>query len=111
MKENIIQKLTSKDDKYACAFTDRIVAESHDTDAVSTLKNENGAKITLVSTLKKALIQKLFSVSAAGKNLKEQIFFVSTFLDKYRCNVDKVHMLGYNIAKHSTRKSPCARPV
>ena len=32
MKENIVQKLTSKDDKYACAFTDRIVAESHDTD-------------------------------------------------------------------------------
>ena len=22
MKENIVQKLTSKDDKYACAFTD-----------------------------------------------------------------------------------------
>ena len=84
MKENIVQKLTSKDDKYACAFTDRIVAESHDTDAVSTLKNENGAKITLVSTLKKALIQKLFSVSAAGKNLKEKIFFVSIFLDRYR---------------------------
>ena len=52
--------------------------------AVSTLKNENGAKITLVSTLKKALIQKLFSVSAAGKNLKEKTFFVSTFLDKYK---------------------------
>ncbi len=32
MKENIVQKLTSKDDKYACAITDRIVAESHDTD-------------------------------------------------------------------------------
>ena len=32
MKENIVQKLTSKDDKYACAFTDRIVAESRDTD-------------------------------------------------------------------------------
>ena len=32
MKENIVQKLTSKDDKNACAFTDRIVAESHDTD-------------------------------------------------------------------------------
>ena len=32
MKENIVQMLTSKDDKYACAFTDRIVAESHDTD-------------------------------------------------------------------------------
>jgi hypothetical protein len=32
MKENIVQKLTSKDDIYACAFTDRIVAESHDTD-------------------------------------------------------------------------------
>ena len=31
MKENIVQKLTSKDDKYACAFFDRIVAESHDT--------------------------------------------------------------------------------
>ena len=35
MKENIVQKLTSKDDKYACAFTDRIVAESHDTDGRS----------------------------------------------------------------------------
>ena len=34
MKENIVQKLTSKDDKYACAFTDRIVAESHDTDVI-----------------------------------------------------------------------------
>ena len=32
MKENIVQKLTSKDDKYACAFADRIVAESHDID-------------------------------------------------------------------------------
>lgn len=32
MKENIVQNLTSKDDKYACALTDRIVAESHDTD-------------------------------------------------------------------------------
>ena len=32
MKENIVQKLTSKDDKYACAFSDRIVAESYDTD-------------------------------------------------------------------------------
>ena len=31
MKGTIVQKLTSKDDKYACAFTDRIVAESHDT--------------------------------------------------------------------------------
>ena len=35
MKENIVQKLTSKDDKYAGAFTDRIVAESHDTDVYS----------------------------------------------------------------------------
>ena len=32
MKENIVQKLTSKDDKYACALADKIVAESHDTD-------------------------------------------------------------------------------
>ena len=31
--------------------------------------------------------------------------------DKGGCNVDKVHMLGYNIAKYSTRISPCARPV
>ncbi len=32
MKENIVQKLTSKDDKYACALADKIVTESHDTD-------------------------------------------------------------------------------
>ena len=62
--------------------------------AVSTLKNENGAKITLVSTLKKALIQKLFSVSAAGKNLKEKILFVSTFLDKYRAFLYKLKFCG-----------------
>lgn len=33
MEESIAQKLTSRDDKYACAFADRIVAESRDTDA------------------------------------------------------------------------------
>ena len=32
MKENIVQKLTSKDDKYACALADKIISESHDTD-------------------------------------------------------------------------------
>lgn len=32
MRENIVQELTSKDDKYACALADRIVAESNDTD-------------------------------------------------------------------------------
>ena len=32
MKDNIIQKLTSKDDKYACAFAEKIITESHDTD-------------------------------------------------------------------------------
>ena len=30
MKENIVQKLTSKDDKYACALADKIISESHD---------------------------------------------------------------------------------
>ncbi|MGN0636754.1 MAG: SufBD protein [Huintestinicola sp.] len=32
MKENIISKLTSKDDKYACAFADKIISESKETD-------------------------------------------------------------------------------
>ncbi len=32
MKENIVQMLTSKDDKNACALADKIVLESHDTD-------------------------------------------------------------------------------
>ena len=32
MKENIIEKLTSKDDKYACALADRIISESRETD-------------------------------------------------------------------------------
>lgn len=32
MKENIVQMLTSKDDKFACALVDKIVAESNDTD-------------------------------------------------------------------------------
>lgn len=32
MKENIAAKLTAKDDKYACAFADRIIAESQETD-------------------------------------------------------------------------------
>ena len=32
MKENIIAKLTAKDDKYACAFADKIVSESQETD-------------------------------------------------------------------------------
>ena len=32
MKENIIAKLTLKDDKYACAFADKIISESQETD-------------------------------------------------------------------------------
>ena len=32
MKENIIEKLTAKDDKYACAFADKIISESQETD-------------------------------------------------------------------------------
>lgn len=31
-REDIISKLTSKDDKFACAFTDKIISESLDTD-------------------------------------------------------------------------------
>lgn len=33
MKESILAKLTRKDDKYACAFADKIISESQDTDA------------------------------------------------------------------------------
>lgn len=32
MEENIVAKLTAKDDKYACALADHIVAESQETD-------------------------------------------------------------------------------
>lgn len=32
MKENIIAKLTGKDNKYACAFADKIISESQETD-------------------------------------------------------------------------------
>lgn len=32
MKGSIIAKLTSKDDKYVCAFADKIILESKDTD-------------------------------------------------------------------------------
>ena len=32
MKENIVAKLTAKDDKYACALADNIISESQETD-------------------------------------------------------------------------------
>ena len=32
MKEDIVAKLTAKDDKYACAFADKIIGESRETD-------------------------------------------------------------------------------
>lgn len=32
MKENIVQKLTAKDDKFACVYADKIMSESQDTD-------------------------------------------------------------------------------
>jgi len=32
MKENIVVKLTAKDDKYACALADKIISESQETD-------------------------------------------------------------------------------
>ena len=33
MEENIIEKLTAKDDRYACALADKIISERQDTDA------------------------------------------------------------------------------
>lgn len=32
MKENIVSKLTAKEDKYACALADKIISESQETD-------------------------------------------------------------------------------
>lgn len=32
MKENIIKNLTAKDDKFACAFADKVILESKETD-------------------------------------------------------------------------------
>ena len=32
MEENIIEKLTAKDDRYDCALADKIISESQDTD-------------------------------------------------------------------------------
>ena len=32
MKEDIAAKLTAKDDQYACALADKIIAESQETD-------------------------------------------------------------------------------
>ena len=32
MKDSIIQKLTSKNDKYSCSFADKVIAESKDSD-------------------------------------------------------------------------------
>ncbi len=32
MKENIVAKLTAKDDKYACGLADKIISESQETD-------------------------------------------------------------------------------
>ena len=32
MKEDVIAKLTAKDDKYACAFADKIISESRESD-------------------------------------------------------------------------------
>lgn len=32
VKENIMAKLTAKDDKYACAFANKIISESQETD-------------------------------------------------------------------------------
>ena len=32
MEENIIEKLTAKDDRYACALADKIISESQETD-------------------------------------------------------------------------------
>ena len=32
MNENIVQKLTAKDDKFACAYADKLISESLETD-------------------------------------------------------------------------------
>ena len=71
MKENIVQKLTSKDDKYACAFTDRIVAESHDTAANAQWDEENRFDLILPDYLKHITDEKPITARQCVKALAQ----------------------------------------
>lgn len=51
MKENIIAKLTSKDDKYACAFADKIISESQDTDEWYEYFNEFASLLQVIFSI------------------------------------------------------------
>ena len=71
--QDIIAKLTAKDDKYACAIADKIISESQDTDAwyeyfdaFASLLNHPKSLVSMRSLIeqdmtetKKALIEQL----------------------------------------------------
>ena len=79
MEEGIIAKLTFKDDKYACAFADKIILESQETDKRYEYFNEFAS---LLNYPKSLVRNRVLYILAANAQWDEDNHF-DTILDDY----------------------------
>ncbi|CUN65159.1 Uncharacterised protein [[Eubacterium] contortum] len=78
MRENIVAKLTAKDDKYACALADKIISESQETDEWYEYFNDFGS---LLNHPKSLVRNRVLYILAANAQWDEENHFDSIISD------------------------------
>ena len=80
MKENIVAKLTAKDDKYACALADRIVSESQETDEWYEYFDDFASLLNYPKSLVRNRVLYILAANAQWDEENRFDFIISDFL-------------------------------
>ena len=80
MREDVIAKLTSKDDKFACAITDKIISESMDTDEWYKYFDEFASLLAYPKSLVRNRVLYILAVNARWDDENRFDSIISDFL-------------------------------
>ena len=120
MKEHVAAKLTAKDDRAACAFADRMIAESRETDAWYAYFDDVAP---LLGHPKSLVRNRAMHILAANAQWDEENRFDAVIADFLadityygRCGQKckpRYNICVYYISRSTSRKScpPCAAPI
>lgn len=80
MQEDIITKLTSKDDKFACAFADKIISESQETDEWYTYFDDFASLLNHPKSLVRNRVLHILAENAQWDSENRFDFIISDYL-------------------------------
>ena len=90
--QDIISKLTSKDDKYACAIADKIISESQDTDEWYEYFDEFASLLNHPKSLVRNRVLYILSANAQWGDenrfdaiISDYLLLAQWFWEKYQC--------------------------